>query len=201
MATITTEAEALAAMFNLVDQFRQTNQRIISLENDVRNSPDLARTIGRDVISARNQYTDSLSKFLTAYLAVTGGPTPDGLQIGPAAALGFAALFAGLIYALYTLNNYINGINTTRQVALTQANTQAQVTQQVISLQQLYTDAVARGDNEKAAYYLAAINALKAGLPSDNNYAGSTSTWLTDNWISISMIVAGVLLLPRVVEG
>lgn len=197
-----TEAEILSSSLNLVNTFRQANQRILALENRVRQSPDVAREIGSDVVNARNQYSDLLSQFTQVYVGITGGPLPDGLQVLPIVTLAaWAAILATVAYGIYALVQYIGVLETRAQTAQTSANTQASLVSQAAAADAAATDANARGDYATAQQQAALAAQLRGAAAGAGASPSDFGQWVQDNWIGLAIAAAAVLTVPKLVEG
>lgn len=196
------EEATKSSALNLAAQLRAANQRLMALENQVAQSPDVARAIGRDVAKARQQYSDMASKFIYAYTALFGS-TPDGLSAIPVAAMALAAgIFATVFAALYVWNQYVAVLETRAQSAQTQAQTQGSLAQQIDDARRKAADAGARGDKQTADQQNAVVQQLLSifGQAAPPGGQQSFIAWLQDNAGWLMLGVGAIVVAPRLVE-
>jgi uncharacterized membrane protein YgcG len=197
-----TDAQAKEVISNLVQPIRDANNRILALENAVRQSPAVAQAISQDVIQLRNQYSANvLQPFSQAYsFAFENQALPAGLQglgAGPLAIGAIVAAVGVISAALYEVNKYLNTVEQKQQVAQTQAQTTKALADQLPGLQQKYTDAVSRGDKTTAdatAQQIAAIN-QNINTVGGGGGGGGSSSGLDFSSFFQSLGIGGSILL------
>jgi hypothetical protein len=191
------EADVLSQAFNLANQLRTANQRILALENAVMQSPDVALAIGRDVIQARQQYTGLVSKFIFAYQSVTGS-VPDGLSALPVGTIiAAAAVFVVVVSGLIALSDYLGTIEANQQAALSAARTRQSLAAQAAAAQAASADAAARGDTATAQQQAQIAADANAALNNTDQNPGGTgmADFVKNNALLIGGALALVVLL------
>lgn len=201
----------------LTDLLRETNQQIISLENQVREANVVGQTVpGLAQVSAqvnalRQAYTPVAAEYIRLYVMMLGGPPPSGLSglgVAPLVwwVVGSLAAIVTIILTAYKLHNDSKQIDVNAALAAAQqqqAHTnvqEAQTNQQLVSIMQ---SAQARGDTVTAQ---AAASAIKArGIPPSAtgvpNPPPDLSTWFMTNAKWLGLGAAGLIVLGPLSEG
>ncbi len=191
-------------VLGLGDQLREAQARLTNLLGQMRQDPELARAIGRDVTAQQAALGDLTAKYVGVYYSIFG-QNPVGLG---AAQLLVAAVVVGIV--VYIAAN-IRAWFKKQEVLEQQAQAQILAEQNRASLidmaQQKQDDAAkkaAAGDTAGAAADQDAANAIlqNAGIPGTGAQPGTQtfSDWIKANWITVAAIGGAIFLVPRLID-
>ena len=193
-----------ANVLNLGDDLRSAQARINALVQQMRNDPALAQAIGPGVTAQQAQLGDLTAKYVGAYTAIFGQP-PAGLGVAPLLIAGaVAVVLASIAAALYVWHEKQDALEQQAQAqTLAEQNRGALITAAQQKQQDAW-NAQQSGDTAAAADANAAAMALyqQAGVPGSSAATGpqTFTDWIKANWLTVSLIAAGIYIVPRVVE-
>lgn len=190
------------------DQLRSAQADLTNLLQQMRQSPDVARAIGRDVTAQQAALGDLISKYVFVYTSIFG-QAPPGLGIAPIlVGAAIAGAVAIIVAGLAVWWEKERAVNTNAQAAVTAENNRASV---IAMAQQKQADAEAKaaaGDAAGAADAQAAAQAIlaQAGIPGSALQqppppgTQTFSDWVKANWISVALIGGAVVIVPRLIN-
>jgi hypothetical protein len=201
--TLPNESDLKNQASGILGALQNVNQQLNTLENLVRQDPNVAVAIGAQVIAARNQYTQYASQY-TQYYTLLFGSAPSGLtglgQIVSTTALVAIFFFLASIAAwLPSIQGIVQTLLTTAATTQQQEQTAANVQSSVSTLQQQYNDAVASGDTASANIYAQEIAQQQAILSASGTPATATSTLssLFQSPWALVLLAVGLVVLVR----
>jgi hypothetical protein len=194
-----------ASVLNVGDRLRQAQADLTNLLGAMRQNPQLAQAIGRDVIAQQQTLGDLISKYVYVYTAVFGNP-PAGLGIAPiAVAVTVVAMFVIIVKGLDLWQARQETLKAQAQQLVIASQNQAALIAQAQALQKQAQDYAAGGDTATAAslQYRADQIFLQAGTPNVTGQVpppkpASFLDWLQQNWITAALIVGAVIVIPKV---
>jgi hypothetical protein len=183
---------------------RQAQAELTTILETMQQNPQLAQAIGRDVVAQQQALGDLIAKYVYVHTAIFGTP-PAGLGQVPVIA-AVAAVFALIIAGLAVWWEKEAAIRQQAQAVTVASQNQAAILAQAAALQQRADAATAAGDAASAAAYTAQANQLfqQAGVPNVSGQVAppkpaSLAEWFQENWVTAALIVAGVIVIPRIV--
>lgn len=202
------------AWWDLHGQLAAANEELKSLEAMVRENPDVARTMGREITAARNTYTGYASQYARIY-ALAFGDAPAGLDgmgalgLDPATVAIIAATFIVLIglvaaFYAYVMNDLAPRAEAERIAAQTRGTVAQGGVDLAAELRRQAAIAQANGDvaGARALLNQAAIAQQQAGEAAQPPRPDTDwSAWLQKNWMWVAVGVGLVLAAPNISKG
>jgi hypothetical protein len=193
-----------ASVLSTGESLRQAQSDLATVVDAMRANPQLAQSIGRDVVAQQQALGDLITKYVYVYTAIFGNP-PAGLGQVPVIA-AVAAVFAVIIAGLAVWWEKESAIKQQAQAVTIASQNQASILAQAAQMQAQANAAAAAGDAANAATLQAQANQLfaQAGAPNVSGQLppkppASLAEWLQQNWVTAALIVAGVIVVPRIV--
>lgn len=191
-----------ADVLNLGNSLRNAQTRLSIVEQQMRDSPDLARAIGAGVTAQQSALGDLTAKYVGVYTAIFGQP-PAGLGNPILVAAAVAVILAYVTAQLYLWHQRQDVLEQQAQAQVLAETNRASI---IAMAQQKQNDAqtqAAAGDAAGAADSQAAAMALlqQAGIPGAQPPpppgAQGFADWLKANWLLVAGVGAAIVIVPR----
>ena len=195
------------SVLNVGDQLRQAQADLTALLGAMQQNPQLAQTIGRDVVAQQQALGDLISKYVYVYTAIFGNP-PVGLGVAQIVVAGVAvvAVLGVIVAGLIVWWEKESAIKQQAQAATIASQNQAALIAQAQAIQQQADAARAAGDTATAASldYRANQIFLQAGTPNTTGLPpqppSSFLDWLQNNWVWAALIGGGIFVAAKAVD-
>lgn len=194
-----------ADVLGMGDQLRSEQARLTNLLALMRQSPELARTIGRDVTKQQAALGDLIAKYVGVYTAIFG-QRPVGLGNPVLVAAAVAVILSYVAAQLYLMKQKNDVLEEQARVQMITEQNRGALINQAQQKQATAWDLKNSGDAAGAAAAQAEADQifLQAGVPgSSGTPPPGTQTltdWLKANWITVAAIGGAIFIVPKLMD-
>lgn len=191
-------------VLGLGDQLRTAQARLTNLLGQMRQDPELARAIGRDVTAQQAALGDLTAKYVGVYYSIFG-QNPVGLGNPIVVAAAVAIILSYIAAQLYLFHQKQDVLEQQAKAQILVEQNRASMIDMAQQKQDSADQKAAAGDAAGAADDRATASVIlqQAGIPGGVPPPGGAQSfgdWIKANWLTLALIGGAAFVVPKLID-